>query len=164
MASTRHRICSRKFPAALFLIAALLCPAARASAQEKNKDKKPEKEKKEKVDLWVEIRTAHFIVASDGGEKTARRIADEFESLLHVFQTTMPNAHISTGIPVRIFAAKDAQSFARMAPEFPYDKRHDQPAGTDRFPARRKLILACAPIPEAIFPTRIFFKLTRATS
>jgi len=116
-----------KIPAALFLLAALLCPAVRAS--DKDKEKKPEKEKKEKIEPWVEIRTAHFMVASDGGEKTARRIGEEFESLLHVFQTTMPNARISTGIPVRIFAAKDNQSFARMAPDFPYDKRHDQPPG-----------------------------------
>ena len=75
--------------AGLFLLAALLCPAARGA--DKDKDKKPEKEKKEKIETWVEIRTEHFIVASDGGEKTARRIADEFESLLRVFQSTMPN-------------------------------------------------------------------------
>src|SRR5271165_4699138 len=129
MASTRYSIWSRNFPASLFLIMALVCPAPRVAAQEKNKDKKPQKEKKEKVESWVEIRTAHFIVASDGGEKTARHFGEEFESLLHVFQATMPNARISTGIPVRIFVAKDGQSFARMAPEFAYDKRHEQPPG-----------------------------------
>ncbi len=111
--------------AGLFLLAALLCPAARAA----DKDKKPEKEKKEKIEPWVEIRTEHFIVASDGGEKTARRIADEFESLLHVFQSTMPFARVSTGVPVRILAARNGDSFARLAPEFPNDKRHDQPPG-----------------------------------
>ena len=105
----------------------MLCPAARGA--DKDKDKKPEKEKKEKIEPWVEIRTAHFIVASDGGEKTARRIADEFESLLRVFQSTMPNSRVSTGVPVRILAARDGESFARLAPEFPYDKRHDQPPG-----------------------------------
>jgi tetratricopeptide (TPR) repeat protein len=110
---------------ALFLLAALLCPVARSA----DKNKKPEKEKKEKIEPWVEIRTAHFIVASDGGEKTARRIADEFESLLRVFQATMPNSRVTTGVPVRILAARDGQSFARMAPEFPFDKRHDQPPG-----------------------------------
>jgi tetratricopeptide (TPR) repeat protein len=113
--------------AALFLLAAFLCPAARGA--DKDKDKKPEKEKKEKIETWVEIRTEHFIVASDGGEKTARRIADEFESLLHVFQSTMPFARVSTGIPVRILAARNGDSFAHLAPEFPNDKRHDQPPG-----------------------------------
>src|SRR5271169_2706505 len=117
--SLRYPIRAMAIPAALFLLAALLCPAVRGA----------DKEKKEKIEPWVEIRTAHFIVASDGGEKTARRIAGEFELLLRVFQTTMPNSRVSNGVPVRILAARDGQSFARMAPEFPFDKRHDQPPG-----------------------------------
>jgi tetratricopeptide (TPR) repeat protein len=125
--SLRHPIRAKAILAALFLLAALFCPTVRAA--DKDKDKKPEKEKKEKVEPWVEIRTAHFIVASDGGEKTARRIADEFESLLRAFQATMPNSRVGTGIPVRILAARNGESFAHMAPEFPYDKRHDQPPG-----------------------------------
>ena len=128
-ASTRHHIAAKVIPAGLFLLAALLCPIARGADKDKEKDKKPEKEKKEKVEPWVEIHTDHFIVASDGGEKMARRFGDEFESLLHVFQATMPNSRVSTGVPVRILAAKDGQSFARMAPEFPFDKRHEQPPG-----------------------------------
>lgn len=123
--SLRYPIRAKAILAALFFLAALTCPTVRSA----DKDKKPEKEKKEKIEPWVEIRTAHFIVASDGGEKTARRIADEFESLIRIFQATMPNARVSTGVPVRILAAKDGQSFGRMAPDFPYDKRHDQPPG-----------------------------------
>jgi tetratricopeptide (TPR) repeat protein len=126
--SIRYLIRAMAILAPLFLFAVLLCPSAR-SADDKDKEKKPEKEKKEKVEPWVEIHTAHFIVASDGGEKTARRFGDEFETLLRVFQATMPNSRVSTGIPVRILAARDGQSFARMAPEFPYDKRRQQPPG-----------------------------------
>jgi tetratricopeptide (TPR) repeat protein len=121
----RNSIRPKAILTALFLLAALLCPTARGA----DKDKKPEKEKKEKIEPWVEIRTPHFIVASDGGEKTARRIADEFETLLRVFQATMPNPRVNNGVPVRILAARDGQSFARLAPEFPFDKRHDQPPG-----------------------------------
>ena len=130
IASFRYSIRVKARLGALFLLAALSCPAARG-ADKDVKDKKPEKEKKEKIEPWVEIRTAHFIVASDGGEKTARRFAGEFESLLRAIQATMPNSRVSTGIPVRILAARNGQSFAGMAPEFPYDKRHDreQPAG-----------------------------------
>ena len=127
IASFRYNIRAKAILAVLFLLAAPLCPAARSA--DKDKDKKPEKEKKEKIEPWVEIRTAHLIVASDGGEKTARRIADEFESLVRLFQATMPNSRIGTGVPVRILAARDGQSFGRMVPESPYDKRHEQPAG-----------------------------------
>src|SRR5579863_851938 len=127
IASHRYSIRAKAIPAALFLLAALFCPVARGA--DKDKEKKSEKEKKEKIEPWVEIRTANFIVASDGGEKTARRVADEFETLLRVFQATMPDCRISTGIPVRILAAKDAKSFGRAFPEFPYDKNHEQPPG-----------------------------------
>ena len=111
----------------LALLAGTLCLATRGAAQEKEKPKK--EDKKEKVEPWVEIRTTHFVVTSDGGEKTARHVADQFELLLRVFQATMPNARFSNGIPVQILAARDGQSFARLFPEFPFDKRRPQPNG-----------------------------------
>jgi tetratricopeptide (TPR) repeat protein len=115
--------------AALIFVAPLFCLAARA-ADKKDKEK-PEKEKKEKIEPYVEVRTAHFVVASDGGEKTARRIAGEFEALLREFRDTMPHARLSNGLPVYILAAKDGPSFGRLAPEFPYDKKgvREQPPG-----------------------------------
>jgi tetratricopeptide (TPR) repeat protein len=125
--SLRYSIRAKAMLGAPFFLAALLCLPARAA--DKDKDKKPEKEKKEKIEPWVEIRTPHFIVAADGGEKTARRIADEFESLVRVIQATMPNSRVSSGIPVRIVAPRDAKSFGRAFPEFPYDKNHEQPPG-----------------------------------
>ncbi len=125
IASTRQSLWIKILPATLLVLGALLCPNTQAGDKEK-KDK-PEKEKKEKIEPWIEIRTTHFIVASDGGEKTALRFANEFETLLRVFQATMPNARLTNGIPVRLLVAKDGQSFARMAPEFPYDKKRDQP-------------------------------------
>jgi hypothetical protein len=52
----------------------LLLPAYRARA-----DQKPE--------AWIEVRTPHFIVVSNGNEKDARRIAEQFEQIRNVFQT-----------------------------------------------------------------------------
>ncbi len=127
IASTRQSLWIKILPATLSVLGLLLCPITQAG--DKEKKEKPEKEKKEKIEPWVEIRTTHFIVASDGGEKTALRFANEFETLLRVFQSTMPNARLTNGIPIRLLIAKDGQSFARMAPEFPYDKKRDQPPG-----------------------------------
>ena len=123
----RHFTQLKAVGAILFLAVALVSTAARAD--DKNKEK-PEKEKKVKIEPWVEIRTAHFIVASDGGEKSARKFGDEFESLLRIFQSTMPKARVTTGIPVRILVARNGESFGRVAPEFPYNKNRDQPPGT----------------------------------
>lgn len=129
IASKRHSILKKIAPATLFICAAFLCANLQAADKEKDKDKKPEKEKKEKIEPWVEIRTTHFLVASDGGEKTALRFANQFETLLRVFQASMPNARLTNGIPVRLLIAKDGASFARMAPEFPYEKKREQPPG-----------------------------------
>jgi tetratricopeptide (TPR) repeat protein len=107
------------FCLALPLLAGILCPYARTA----------DKNKTEKVEPWVEIRTPHFIVASDGGEKTARRVADQFEQVRRVFQATLPNARLDTGVPIEILAARDGKSFATLFPEYPFDKRHTQPEG-----------------------------------
>jgi tetratricopeptide (TPR) repeat protein len=107
---------------ALSLLAGILYPSARADDKKDNK-------KNEKVEPWVELRTPHFVVASDGGEKTARRVADQFEMVRRVFQATMPNARFDTGVPIQILAARDGKSFATLLPEYPFDKRHPQPEG-----------------------------------
>ena len=104
------------------MLAGILCPAAGAADKNDNK-------KNERVEPWVEVRTPHFVVASDGGEKTARRVADQFEQVRRVFQATMPDAHLDTGIPIQILAARDGKSFATLFSEYPYDKRHEQPTG-----------------------------------
>jgi len=101
-----------------------LCPFVRADDKEKKV-----KEKKERPEVWVEIRTPNFIVMTDGGEKTARKVLDEFEQARRVFQATLPNARLSTGIPIRILAARDSQSFPLLLPEFPPDRRRTQPNG-----------------------------------
>jgi tetratricopeptide (TPR) repeat protein len=105
---------------ALSVVAGILSPAARSADKQKN----------EKVEPWIEIRTSHFIVASDGGEKTARRVADQFENMCRVFQATLPHARLETGFPIRILAARDGKSFANLFPEFPAEKRSIQPAGS----------------------------------
>jgi len=49
---------------AVSLLMGILCPSMRADDKKDNK-------KNEKVEPWVELRTQHFVVASDGGEKLA---------------------------------------------------------------------------------------------
>jgi tetratricopeptide (TPR) repeat protein len=125
IASSRNHLRVAALLASVSLLALAICPASRAA----DKEKKPEKEKKEKIEPWVEIRTAHFIVASDGGEKTARRFAEQFETVLRIFQSTMPGARVTNGLPVRILVARDNQSFSRVVPEFPFSKTHEPPPG-----------------------------------
>jgi len=119
-----HPLRAIGFVLAVPILLCALCPIARADDKEKKV-----KEKKERPEVWVEIRTPDFIVMSDGGEKTARKVLDEFVEARRVFQATMPNARLGTGIPIRILAARDSQSFPKLLPEFPPDRRRTQPNG-----------------------------------
>jgi len=40
----------------------------------------------EKEELWIQVRTPHFVVISDGTEKQARRTAEQFEQIRAVLQ------------------------------------------------------------------------------
>ncbi len=143
----------------------MLLPGLAIAASDKDKDK--DKEKVKKVEPWVEVHSDHFLVASDGGEKTARRILDLFETLRHAIQATMPNSHLDTGIPIRILAAKDGKSFATVFPEYPYDKKQSQPEGLFVAGSEKNYIAlranASGPVPyEEIFNTyaRLVLKLS----
>ncbi len=109
------------------LIASLVCAPLRAD--DSDKKKKPPAEKKEKPDIWIEIRSPHFIVTSDGGEKIARHVLEEFDEMRRAIQLTMPGARQNLGVPIRILAAKDAPAFYKLFPEFPPEKRRPQPNG-----------------------------------
>jgi tetratricopeptide (TPR) repeat protein len=111
----------------LFLVVLLFCPSGGAD-RKSDKDKKKE-DKKEKDEPWVEVSNSHFIVASDGGEKTARHVAAQFEQVRRVLEATMPNARLDLGFPIRILAARNPQTFAKLFPEFPVEKRREQPVG-----------------------------------
>ena len=121
---------------ALPLLAGALAPAARAD----DKEKKP-KEKKEKPDIWVEIRTPQLVVTTDGGEGGARKVLGEFSQVRAVIQATMPHARLGNGIPIHILAARDADAFAKLFPEFFPDKRHIQPNG-EFIPGPEKIFIA----------------------
>ena len=41
-------------------------------------------------DQWLEVRSSHFRVLSDGGERRARETAREFEQLRSVFTQVVP--------------------------------------------------------------------------
>ncbi len=121
---------------ALPILAGAFLPAARAD----DKDKKT-KEKKEKPDIWVEIRTPQFVVDSDGGESGARKVLHDFDQLRRVIQATMPRSRSGAGLPIQILAARDAQGFTKLFPEFPADKHHEQPNG-QFIPGAEKIFIA----------------------
>lgn len=80
-------------------------------------------------DTWTELTSAHFTVYSNGGEKTAARIAVQFEQIRDVFLKIGKSLRVDPGQPILILAAKDEKSLAALLPEFYQDKERAHPSG-----------------------------------
>ncbi|MBZ5642350.1 MAG: tetratricopeptide repeat protein [Acidobacteriia bacterium] len=103
----------------ILVAAPILAGALSLAARADDQDKKT-KEKKEKPDIWVEIRTPQFVVTSDGGESGARKVLHDFDTLRRVIVATMPGARTGQFIPgaEKLFIAIRTNVSGRM----PYDE------------------------------------------
>src|SRR6266446_10321248 len=78
---------------------------------------------------WIEVRSPHFVVSSNAGEKEARRIADQFEQIRTLFHTAFANLRVDPAQPVLILAAKNENTMKMLLPEDWEVKGHVHPAG-----------------------------------
>jgi tetratricopeptide (TPR) repeat protein len=78
---------------------------------------------------WVEVRSAHFVVSSNAGEREARRIADQFEQIRALFHAAFANLRVDPAQPVLILAAKNENTMKMLLPEDWEVKGHVHPAG-----------------------------------
>jgi Flp pilus assembly protein TadD len=78
---------------------------------------------------WIEVRSPHFVVSSNAGEKEARRVADQFEQIRALFHTAFPNLRVDPAEPVLILAAKNENTMKLLLPEEWEVKGHVHPAG-----------------------------------
>ena len=80
-------------------------------------------------DTWIEVRSPHFTVISNAGEKEARKMADQFEQFREVFHTTFPKWRVDLGKPLIIFAVKNEDSLKALIPAYWEGKGRAHPAG-----------------------------------
>ena len=78
---------------------------------------------------WIEVRSPHFVVSSNAGEKDARRVADQFEQIRALFHTAFPNLRVDPAEPVLILAAKNENTMKLLLPEEWEVMGHVHPAG-----------------------------------
>jgi tetratricopeptide (TPR) repeat protein len=65
---------------------------------------------------WLEVKTPHFTVMSNAGEKDARHVAVQFERMRAVFHTLMPSASDDPAAPIIVLALKDKKAFRTLEP------------------------------------------------
>src|SRR5215472_7305644 len=81
------------------------------------------------ADNWVEVRSPHFTVSSNAGEKEARRIANQFEEIRSVFQTAFTSFRLDFGKPLIIIAVKNEDSLKILLPDYYVTKDRTRLAG-----------------------------------
>ncbi|HEY6970094.1 MAG TPA: tetratricopeptide repeat protein [Candidatus Angelobacter sp.] len=65
---------------------------------------------------WVEIRSPHFSVVTDAGEKRGREVALRFEQMRAVFGKLMAKAKVNLPIPLEIVAFRNSKEFKQFVP------------------------------------------------
>ena len=71
---------------------------------------------RDKVENWIEVRSPHFVIATNSNEKQARRVADQFERMRSVFHVLFPKLQLDTGSPIIVLAIKDEKDFRALEP------------------------------------------------
>jgi Tfp pilus assembly protein PilF len=77
---------------------------------------------------WVEVRSPHFRVISDGSEKAVRRLAREFEQMRAVFASSFPKLRLNSSAPLLVLAPRDEASMRALDPQ-EWKQKGAKPAG-----------------------------------
>ncbi len=65
---------------------------------------------------WVTVRSPHFVVSTDAGEKRCREVAVRFEQLRLVFEKLLSNEKLNSPLPLQILGFRNAKGFSQIAP------------------------------------------------
>jgi hypothetical protein len=65
---------------------------------------------------WIEIRSPHFRVLTNGSSAEGRKVANEFEQMRHVFVLLFKTEDVDPSAPLTIFAARSGDTFKELEP------------------------------------------------
>lgn len=81
-----------------------------------------------KVAPWIEVRSPHFCVLTNGSAEDARHVAHDFEQMRYVFSTRFVHLRLDSGAPLLIFAARDENTAKSLEPEI-WKRKGAKPGG-----------------------------------
>ncbi len=67
---------------------------------------------------WVEVRSDHFSVITDSGEKSGRHVAELFEQMRAAFGTVFGRRESKQPVPLQIIAFRNTREFRQHSPIF----------------------------------------------
>jgi tetratricopeptide (TPR) repeat protein len=70
-----------------------------------------------KPENWLQVSSQHFTILTNGSDKDARHIADQFERMRAIFHTIFPQMQVDPAVPIVVIAVKDTKDFRDLEPE-----------------------------------------------
>ncbi len=67
---------------------------------------------------WVEVRSPHFVVDTDAGDKRGREVAFHFEQMRATFGQLLSKLTVNVPVPLQIVAFRKGNELSRFAPVF----------------------------------------------
>jgi Flp pilus assembly protein TadD len=67
---------------------------------------------------WIEVRSEHFSVITDAGEKSGQHVAELFEQMRSAFGVIFVQSKISQPVPLQIIAFRNTREFRQHGPIF----------------------------------------------
>ena len=65
---------------------------------------------------WVEVKSPHFSVVTDGGEKRGREVAVRFEQMRAVYGALLAKSNVNLPVPLQIVAFRNTKELRQFAP------------------------------------------------
>ena len=65
---------------------------------------------------WVEVKSPHFTVITNAGEKRGRQVSGRFEQIRDAFHMTFPTLNVDPDAPIVVLAVKSHKDFLDLSP------------------------------------------------
>jgi hypothetical protein len=65
---------------------------------------------------WIEVRSPHFTVVTDAGDRQGRHVLAQFERMRWVFQSSLPGANLDPANPILVIAVRNKKDMEALEP------------------------------------------------
>src|SRR5215510_9579765 len=69
-------------------------------------------------DIWTSVKTKHFILVGNAGDKEIRKVAGKLEQFRDVFSKLFSRANLNSPVPIRVIVFKNRNSYLPFMPVY----------------------------------------------
>src|SRR5262245_4926580 len=69
-------------------------------------------------DTWTSVKTKHFLLVGNAGDKEIRKVAGKLEQFRDVFSKLFSRANLNSPVPIRVIVFKNRQSYLPFMPAY----------------------------------------------